>query len=75
VPSVDLRKGQVRKTLNSNRLRYLCPALVLLTFQSAKINSGYGKTAMVQKPAYVFYCLSGIPTELGGCVLKNVNSR
>ena len=47
--------------LHSNRLRHLRPTPVLLSLQSAKIDSSHSQAAVVQEPAHILYCLPGVP--------------
>ena len=61
--------------LHPNCFSHFRPALVLLTFKPAQIDSGYCQAAVVQKPADIFDGFSRIPAKFGGCVPEDMHSR
>ena len=46
----------------------------MLTFKSAQIHGGNGKTAVVKKPADIFYRFPGIAAKLGCCMPEDVDT-
>ena len=57
-----------------DRLRHLAPAQVLLSLQSAKIGSGHGQRAVIEKAGNILNALAGVSSQLGRAMPQDVQA-